>query len=65
MYPSPKYPGLHEQVYDPLVLLHNAFLQQLCIGVTHSSISAIRVNKLLSYTYIGDYSKLSALIGWR
>ena len=37
--PSPKYPGLHEHLYDPSVLLHTALALQLCVSVAHSSMS--------------------------
>lgn len=37
--PSPEYPGLHVQLYDPLILLHSASALQLCVPVAHSSIS--------------------------
>ena len=29
VFPSPEYPELHAQVYDPSVLLHTAFTSQL------------------------------------
>ena len=38
-FPSPEYPGLHEQLYDHLVLLHTASALQLCCPLAHSSIS--------------------------
>ena len=34
--PSPEYPGLHVQLYDPLVLLHTASALQLCFPLAHS-----------------------------
>ena len=37
--PSPAYPGLHVQVYDPLVLLQSALLLHLCFPVRHSLLS--------------------------
>ena len=37
--PSPEYPGLHIQLYDPLVLLHTASTLQLCCPLAHSSTS--------------------------
>ena len=37
--PSPEYPGLHVQLYDPLVLLHTASALQLCFTSAHSSTS--------------------------
>ena len=37
--PSPKYPGLHEQLKEPLVLLQTAFSLQSCVPEAHSSIS--------------------------
>ena len=37
--PSPEYPALHVQVYDPRVSLHTALTSQLCELVEHSSIS--------------------------
>ena len=37
--PSPEYPGLHVQLYDPLVLLHTASALHLCDPLAHSSIS--------------------------
>ena len=37
--PTPKYPDLHVQLYDPLVLLHTASALQLVFPVAHSSIS--------------------------
>ena len=40
-FPSPLYPGLHEQLKDPWVLLQNASELQLCVSATHSSISEI------------------------
>ena len=36
---SPEYPGLHVQLYDPLVLLHTASELQLCDSLAHSSMS--------------------------
>ena len=39
LYPSPSYPGLQEQVYDPWVLWHKAFLWQLLKSVLNSSMS--------------------------
>lgn len=42
VHPSPKYPVLHEQVYDPMVLLHTASALQLWVSaVEHSSKSEI------------------------
>ena len=37
--PFPEYPGLHVQLYDPLVLLHTALALQLCDPLAHSSMS--------------------------
>lgn len=37
--PSPIYPGLHVQTYDPYVLLHAAFMWHLWGVVLHSSVS--------------------------
>ena len=34
--PSPEYPGLHVQLYDPLVLLQTASALQLCFPLAHS-----------------------------
>jgi len=38
-FPSPWYPGLHVQLYEPLVLLQTASELQLWVSVAHSSIS--------------------------
>ena len=38
--PSPEYPALHAQVYDPIILLHTALTPQLLELAEHSSISA-------------------------
>lgn len=39
IFPSPEYPGLHEQLNDPLVvLLHTALALQFCFPATHLSI---------------------------
>ena len=43
--PSPKYPGMQEQLYDPLVLLHVALTWHLCVPVAHSSISVRKEKK--------------------
>ena len=37
--PSPIYPLLQVQAYDPFVLLQLAFMSQLCVRRTHSSTS--------------------------
>ena len=37
--PSPEYPGLQVQLYEPLVLLHSELALQLSIPVEHSSMS--------------------------
>ena len=37
--PSPEYPGLQVQLWDPSVLLQKALMSQLCLFVVHSSIS--------------------------
>ena len=37
--PSPEYPSLHVQVYDPGVLLQTALTSQLSVLIAHSSIS--------------------------
>ena len=38
--PSPEYPGLHDQLYDPLVLIHSASALQSWVALVHSSISS-------------------------
>lgn len=43
--PSPKYPGIQEQLNDPLVLLHVALIWQLCVPVAHSLISVKKKKK--------------------
>ena len=42
--PSPIYPGLHVQTYDPYVLLHAAFMWHLWV-VLHSSVSVIQLER--------------------
>ena len=37
--PSPEYPGLQEQLYDPSVLMHTAPALQLNVSNVHSSTS--------------------------
>ena len=37
--PSPEYPGLQVQLYEPLVLLHSELALQLSFPVEHSSMS--------------------------
>ena len=37
--PSPEYPGLQVQRYEPLVLLHSELALQLSFPVEHSSMS--------------------------
>ena len=39
IFPSPQYPCLHVQLYDPLVLLHTASALQFVFPIAHSSIS--------------------------
>ena len=39
IFPSPQYPCLHVQLYDPLVLLHTASALQSVFPIAHSSIS--------------------------
>ena len=39
IFPSPQYPCLHVQLYDPLVLLHTASALQFVFPTAHSSIS--------------------------
>ena len=36
--PSPEYPGLQEQLYDPLVLIYSASALQSLVALAHSSI---------------------------
>ena len=48
-HPSPEYPGLHEQLYEPSVLLHTASALQLCSSVPHSSISKYACLYLVCY----------------
>ena len=48
--PSPEYPALHLQVYDPRMLLQTALTSQLWELVEHSSISTIRLIKYLNFT---------------
>ena len=45
--PSPTYPALQVQLYEPIVLLHTATWLQLCSPVEHSSISGNTANKLV------------------
>ena len=37
--PSPEYPGLQVQLWDPSVLLHTALMSQLWVLIIHSSVS--------------------------
>ena len=37
--PSPEYPGMHVQLYDPLILSQIASALQICVSVAHSSMS--------------------------
>ena len=37
--PSPEYPGLQVQLWDPSVLLHTALMSQLWVLIIHSSLS--------------------------
>ena len=41
--PSPMYPALHVQLYDPLVLLHTALASHLWVFALHSLISVKQV----------------------
>ena len=41
VFPSPEYPDLHAQVYDPGVLLHTALISQLWELAEHSSTSKL------------------------
>ena len=50
--PSPWYPGLQAQLYAPLVLLHTASTLQLCVPVTHSSISEKEGSFYLEVSFI-------------
>ena len=50
IFPSPQYPCLHVQLYDPLVLLHTASALQLDVPSIHSFMSA-RLN-LIDVEYI-------------
>ena len=37
--PSPEYPGVQVQLWDPSVLLHTALMSQLWVLIIHSSVS--------------------------
>ena len=58
--PSPWYPGLHVQLYDPLVLLHIASELQLCFRAAHSSISRsyVRTLSTLSHSLLSHTNHL-------
>ena len=43
-HPSPKYPGLHVQLYDPMMLWQTAFELQLWVPRSHSLMSEIILN---------------------
>ena len=43
-HPSPEYPGLHLQLWDPLVLVHRALALQVRSPTTHSSSSESKLN---------------------
>ena len=49
--PSPTYPSLQVQLYEPMVLLHTATLLQFCSADEHSSISGNKVNKVVKYRF--------------
>ena len=63
--PSPEYPGLHVQLYDPLVLLHAASALHLFLSVAHSSISDRKENSLQLFSPIGSIHDASHVLGWR
>ena len=59
--PSPRNPGLHVQLKDPLVLLQMAWTLQLSVFMAHSSIatdgefhmSRFQLNAVVRLLYIG------------
>ena len=61
-HPSPEYPGLHEQLYEPSALLHTASALQLCSSVAHSSISEYVCLYLVCYNAKGIYFHNTVLI---
>ena len=50
--PSPWYPALHVQLYEPLVLLQKASELQLWVPLAHSSISEKR--NIASQDFLSD-----------
>ena len=62
--PFPKYPALHSQIYVPISFVHVAFGWQGFL-VTHSSISNILVNHLITHAWTCTYNCQSSLhIPW-